>query len=83
MDRDDTRQLGSKLCGMFGFETNKFLTWCSTVSNTWLDAPPFGVGDHSCAIRVLRTYNDAQPWYIIFTIQSESAYEKLMHPGSP
>jgi len=83
MDIDDARELGSKLCGMFGFETNKFLAWCGTVSNTWLDAPLFGVGDHSYTINVRRSYNDVQPWYIIFTIQSETAYEKLMQSGSP
>jgi hypothetical protein len=72
MNIDETRELGLKLCSMFGFDSNKFLAWCNSVGNNWLDAPLFGINDpshpFSYQFNVLNTYNDKQPWSIILSI---------------
>ena len=46
MNIDETRELGLKLCSMFGFDSNKFLAWCNGVGNNWLDAPLFATADN-------------------------------------
>lgn len=69
----ETRELGLKICKMFGFDTNKFLAWCNDVGNNWLDSPLFSVGDYNHFFRIRHSYSDQQPWIMIFGIQSEKA----------
>lgn len=76
MTVDETRALGMNLCGMFGFDTNKFSTWCDT-DRTDPDAPVFYTGNHRYVINVRPTFNEEKPWFIIFMVQDENAAAKL------
>jgi hypothetical protein len=84
MNINETRELGLKQCSMFDFDTNKFLTWCNSVGNNWLDAPMFSQTDHSHLhfLKVRKSYNDERPWYIVFAVSEESAVKKLMGKSS-
>ncbi len=81
MNIEQTRELGSQLSMLFGQDPKKFLNWCNTVSNTWLDAPLFENGDgtdQSHYFSVHTTYNNERPWYIRFTVQQESAIREWL-----
>lgn len=83
MTLDETRVLGLRLCGVFGFDTNKFSGWCDRAATNELSAPAnpldtvFGNGGRSHFFYVRPTFSDEKPWYIIFTIQDENAATKL------
>ena len=78
MDIVETRELGLKICKMFGFDTNEFLAWCKSVGNNWLDSPLFSIGDYNHFFRIRHSYNDQQPWIMILGIQSEKANSEFM-----
>ena len=77
MNIEETRALGLSLCGMFGFDSNKFQTWCNAVGTNSMDMPLFGIGDHSHSFNVRSTFNGEKPWYIIFTVQDQNAVSRL------
>jgi hypothetical protein len=84
MNIDETRELGLKLCNMFGYDSNNFSAWCNRVGNNWLDAPLFfagdlnsGAGDQYHELRIGRTYSNNQPWYFVLNIASRSTLWKL------
>jgi hypothetical protein len=78
MDIVETRELGLKICKMFNFDSNKFLAWCNSVGNNWLDSTLFSAGDYDHFFRIRHSYNDQQPWIMIFGIQSEKATAEFM-----
>lgn len=78
MDIVETHELGLKICKMFGFDAAKFDAWCKSVGNNWLDSSLIDVGDHNHGFRILHSYNDQQPWIMIFIIQPEKAYSEFM-----
>ena len=78
MDIVETRELGLKICKMFGFDAAKFTAWCNQVGNNWLDSPLYSVGDQKHFFKIRRSYNDKQPWVMIFGIQPEKTYSELM-----
>lgn len=85
MNIEETRELGLKLCGMFGFDSDKFTNWCHRVENGWLDAPNFKVTDSTRlrGLEVRTSYNDKRPWYINFSVSDEAAVSKLMGKSLP
>lgn len=78
MDIVETRELGLKICEMFGFDSSKFLAWCNSVGNNWLDSPFIYVGDNNHNFRIRHSYNDQKPWVMDFAIMPEKAYSEFM-----
>ena len=78
MDIVETRELGLKICKMFGFDSTKFDLWCKSVGNNWLDSPAIYVGDNYHNFKILHSYNDQQPWILDFAIMPEKAYSEFM-----
>jgi hypothetical protein len=78
MDIIETRELGLKICKMFGFDATKFDAWCRSVGNNWLDSSLINVGDNYHGFRILHSYNDQQPWIMIFIIQPEKTHSEFM-----
>jgi hypothetical protein len=78
MDIVETRELGLKICKMFGFDAMKFDAWCKSVGNNWLDSTLFSVGDYDHFLSIRHSYNDQHPWIMIFGIQSEKANLEFM-----
>jgi hypothetical protein len=78
MDIVETRELGLKICKMFGFDSTKFDAWCKSVGNNWLDAPLTYGGDNNHNFRIRNSYNDQKPWIMIFAIQPEPAHSEFM-----
>jgi hypothetical protein len=74
----DTRALSLSLCSMFGFESNTFSAWSEKAGTKWLDVPVFYSGDRHYSFNVRHSYNDDEPWFIIFTIQDEQALHELL-----
>ena len=70
MNIDETRELGSQLFSLFGWDSKGFLKWCDKVGNHWLDAPLFTGGDLAHTFNVRNTFNNEKPWYIEFDINN-------------
>ncbi len=81
MDIVETRELGMGIYKMFGFDSTKFDAWCKSVGNNWLDTPVFYGGDHNHILNIRHSYNDQQPWIVIFKIQPEKTYSEFMREG--
>jgi hypothetical protein len=78
MDIVETRELGLSICKLFGFDSSGFAAWCKRVGNNWLDTPLFYVGDDNHSLHIRHSYNDKQPWIIIFIIQPEKTHLQFM-----
>jgi hypothetical protein len=78
IDIVETRELGLKICKMFGFDATKFDIWCKSVDNNWPDSPLIYVGDNHHNFKILHSYNDQQPWIMDFAIMPEKAYSDFM-----
>jgi hypothetical protein len=78
MDIVETRELGLRICKMFGFDSAGFAAWCKSVGNNWLDAPLFYVGDDNHSLHIRTSYNYQQPWIMILIIQPEKAHSEFM-----
>jgi hypothetical protein len=83
MNVEEARALGTGLCSMFSFETNKLSTWCDSVGTNWLDTPVFSIGDHRHSFSIRHSFNPEKPWFMIFTIEDENALAKLLRKPLP
>jgi hypothetical protein len=64
LNSNDMRQLGLKLCEMFGLDQKKFTNWCNQVGDDSFSNRPYIDGDGIYAFEVRTSFNDDRPWNV-------------------